>query len=68
MSYPRYLAVMAVGWIPWNIFWGTLMYNVRRVPIQAHGFLEIFAVYLGIWFVVALIRVARAVMPANGRS
>jgi membrane protein DedA with SNARE-associated domain len=59
MPYARFLAILVVGWSPWNIFWGTLMYHMGRVPIEARSFLGIFAVYLALWLVLALIRTAR---------
>jgi hypothetical protein len=60
MSFGRFLVILAAAWIPWNIFWGVLMYNVGRVPISPGGFLGIFAVYLAAWLTLALVRAVRA--------
>jgi membrane protein DedA with SNARE-associated domain len=60
MPHGRFLGVLGLAWIPWNVFWGVLMYNVGRVPISPSGFLGIFAVYLAAWLILALIRAARA--------
>jgi len=59
MPHRRFLIVLVSAWIPWNIFWGVLMYNVGRVPISATGFFGIFAVYIVAWLLVALVRAVR---------
>jgi membrane protein DedA with SNARE-associated domain len=68
MSYPRFLAILVVAWSPWNVFWGTLMYHVGRVPIEARSFLSIFALYLALWLVLALIRTARTLGLTRSRA
>jgi len=59
ISYGRFLIILAAAWSPWNVFWGILMYNLGRVPIDARSFLGIFAVYLILWLIWALVRAAR---------
>ena len=66
MSYGRFLVILAVGWGPWNVFWGALMYKLGKVPIEAGGFMAIFVVSLALWLVLALIRTARALAQARG--
>lgn len=63
MSHGRFLVVLASAWLPWNIFWGVLMYNVGQVPISPRGFLGIFAVYIAAWLLVAFIRAVRGTHP-----
>jgi membrane protein DedA with SNARE-associated domain len=63
--YSHFVIVLCAAWFPWNVFWGVLMYELGRVPVNASGFMYIFVAYLGGWIVLALLRAIRVAEPPN---
>ena len=57
--YSRFAAMLITAWLPWNIFWGLLMYQLGRVPVNPGQFIYLFLVYLAGWILLALWRASR---------
>ncbi len=55
-TYAKYVRILLLSWLPWNAFWGILMYLIGSVPVTAPEFVRIMVAYLLIWIGVEIIR------------
>ena len=55
-QYSVYVMALLLSWLPWNCFWGALMYLVGSVPISGKELTVLMVVYLVIWTTVELLR------------
>jgi membrane protein DedA with SNARE-associated domain len=58
-TYAKYATVLLITWLPWNAFWGVLMYSLGFVPLTGTEFMRIMVAYLLIWILVELVRGAK---------
>jgi len=66
-SYREFLLILAGTWLPWNLFWGVLMYTLGSVPLRPGGFVGIFVAYLILWTAVEAYALVRARKAAEQR-
>lgn len=63
LSYGAFVVVLVSSWLPWNLFWGVLMYSVGGIPASGEEWELVLIVYSVGWLVIELSRSVRLSRP-----
>jgi membrane protein DedA with SNARE-associated domain len=59
-TYGAFTTILLSTWLPWNVFWGVLMYTVGTLPVSDEQWDSLFTAYVVIWFAWEVVKYVRS--------